>query len=258
MVEYYEFLRGENAYFDKVILKNEETCYQGCLSFIKKVYLVGDAFKEEDFSSFYEFAKQLTNKAIYHESKINLLASFPYNNDYQAYHTVNVAVLSLELGKSIFSNSDELVNLAMFALCHILVWEDVKPINLRLGLSEDFLKSVFGIISVADVYETFTHTRPYRDKLAPYDVLKAMVSAADVVFMPSLARKALKVFSLYPLGSVVRLSNGEIAQVTKLNRKYPLRPEVLILTEPEAGNLDSLKIFDLSEHLEVYIKETKV
>ena len=60
----------------------------------------------------------------------------------------------------------------------------------------------------------------------------------DCAFDVEVVEAFLRKVSPYPVGSCVRLSNGEIAIVVAQNVRHPLRPQIRLLSEPD-------KILDL-------------
>ena len=82
------------------------------------------------------------------------------------------------------------------------------------------------ILAVADVYDALVTARPYKPAHSPSHAIEMMM-AMTADFDIHILRVFLKSIILYPVGSQVRLSNGEIAYVVKNNKENVLRPEVL-------------------------------
>ena len=82
------------------------------------------------------------------------------------------------------------------------------------------------IISVADVYDALVTERPYKKGFPKKDAIEIIMTMTDDLDM-----KAMKSFLtsviLYPVDSIVRLSNGEYGKVVENNPDYPLRPKVV-------------------------------
>ena len=82
------------------------------------------------------------------------------------------------------------------------------------------------IISVADVYDALVTERPYKKGFPKKDAIEIIMTMTD-----DLDIKAMKSFLtsviLYPVDSIVRLSNGEYGKVVENNPDYPLRPKVV-------------------------------
>ena len=96
------------------------------------------------------------------------------------------------------------------------------------------------ILSIADIYDALVTERPYKKAFSQQDAIEmimAMTDELDITFM----RSFLGIVILYPVNSIVTLSNGEKAKVLKNNPQYPLRPKVI--------GLRSGKVYDLSEDI---------
>ncbi len=89
--------------------------------------------------------------------------------------------------------------------------------------------SLFGRISaIVDVYDAITSDRVYHKGLTPYEALSRMYSWVDRDFDKKLFEIFVKTVGIYPVGSVVVLSNGMIGIVEKQNPNL-LRPVVKVV-----------------------------
>ncbi len=70
------------------------------------------------------------------------------------------------------------------------------------------------LVAVADVYDAITTRRSYRRAETPNRALHVLADGAGTVYDPDMVRRFVKVMGLYPPGSVVRLSSGELMVVT--------------------------------------------
>mgnify|MGYP000651643589 CR=1 FL=1 len=85
------------------------------------------------------------------------------------------------------------------------------------------------IVGVVDVYDALTSRRAYKDPLPPGKVLGMMYQWRLSDFQPDIVEHFIKSLGIYPVGSLVRLSNGEFAIVMDHNPDAPLRPLVKIV-----------------------------
>lgn len=111
------------------------------------------------------------------------------------------------------------------------------------------------ILGVVDVFDALVSERPYRRRLLPHEAVKELLVAERRTFPREILKALVEQFSVYPLGTTVRLTTGEVGTVTKVNSGYPLRPVVLVddRREHEAGG--SCEI-DLSHTPLISIAET--
>jgi HD-GYP domain-containing protein (c-di-GMP phosphodiesterase class II) len=82
------------------------------------------------------------------------------------------------------------------------------------------------ILGVVDVFDALVSERPYRRRLLPHEAVKELLVAERRAFPREILKALVEQFSVYPLGTTVRLKTGEVGTVTKVNSRYPLRPVV--------------------------------
>lgn len=110
------------------------------------------------------------------------------------------------------------------------------------------------IIHVIDAFEALTHERPYRQK--PMDVNTAMKEIIEMGrgIYDGIALKALiGRIGLYPVGSMVELSNKQVGRVIRQNRESPLSPIVRIEFDEWGNKMNNLPLLDLSQHHLVHV-----
>src|SRR5437879_5093769 len=84
------------------------------------------------------------------------------------------------------------------------------------------------IIGLADTFEALLHVRPYRQRFLPHEAVRELVTKEKTVFSTKTLKCLIQQFSVFPLGTRVRLNTGESAEVVELNPQYPLRPVVKV------------------------------
>ena len=105
-----------------------------------------------------------------------------------------------------------------------------------IGLNAEKISPYAKILAVADIYDALVTERPYKKGFTPRDsveMIMAMTGELDI--------NAIKIFLdsiiLYPVGSQVSLSNGEVARVVENIPGYPTRPKVVGLGSGKVYNL---------------------
>ncbi|MBH0198175.1 MAG: HD domain-containing protein [Nitrospira sp.] len=84
------------------------------------------------------------------------------------------------------------------------------------------------ILGVVDVFDALVSDRPYRRRLLPHEAVKELLVVERTAFPREILKALIEQLSVYPLGTRVRLSTGEVATVERVNSRYPLRPVVHI------------------------------
>ena len=105
---------------------------------------------------------------------------------------------------------------------------------------------VYGrIAGIVDTFLALTGERPYAP-IAPIDkVLRLMLQARGTLFHAPLVEHFIQMIGVYPVGSLVELSNGEVAAVLSHNRVRRLMPRVLVMIAADGVPLPCPTTLDL-------------
>lgn len=109
-----------------------------------------------------------------------------------------------------------------------------------LGVGESKICKYAQILSVSDVYDALVTERPYKSAFSQRDAVEIIMSMTSELNMAAM-KSFLESMILYPVDSLVDLSNGERARVVRNNPHYILRPVVV--------GVESGKVYDLGEDL---------
>ena len=115
-------------------------------------------------------------------------------------------------------------------------------------LDSDKDPGFFGMIAqLADAYDAITTSRIYQNAFEPSSAIARLQNLAGTVFEPKLFEAFVKMVGIYPVGSLVRLSTGELALVTKPNPADTARPSVRVLFDRAGRRLVEEQGMDLTE-----------
>lgn len=101
------------------------------------------------------------------------------------------------------------------------------------------------MLGIIDSYDAMISTRPYRAPVSRHHALQQIYRGRNTLFQSELVEQFQACLGVYPTGSLVELSSGEVAVVMMQNRVRRLRPRVLLLTTPDKRMLDDFQPFDL-------------
>jgi len=101
------------------------------------------------------------------------------------------------------------------------------------------------MLGIIDSYDAMSSVRPYRPALSRHHALQQIYAARDVLFQSELVEQFQVCLSVYPTGSLVELTSGEVAMVMMQNQARRLKPRVLVLTTPEKEPLPDFMPVDL-------------
>lgn len=94
------------------------------------------------------------------------------------------------------------------------------------------------IICLCDSYDNLVAERPNKKASIPSDAIEYIMANNGQIFDPKLVKIFLRKVAPYPLGTVLRLSNGESAIVIENNENCSIRPKV--------RNIENNNIYDLT------------
>lgn len=111
------------------------------------------------------------------------------------------------------------------------------------GMSGDHIHRFSRIVAIADCYDAMTSDTPNSVALPPNEAIEYIMGAAGTHFDFHMAQVFARKVIPYPEGTLVNLSNKEVAVVDLVNPNYPLRPRVKVLKQ--GVKLDNLDTIDL-------------
>jgi len=205
------------------------------------------------------------------------LGMLKVSDEYTFRHSVDVAALSLMIGKSLGMAHTELRNLGISGLLHDVGKAKIPPsilnkpgklddnefalmkqhtlfgfqilkergsfntdimygvlqhhekINGRgypLASPEKDIHKYAKIIAVADVFDALVTRRSYKDPMPKFIAIEMIMGMFQELDM-QMIKHFLNTVILYPVDSIVSLSNGRYAKVIENTPGYPMRPKVV-------------------------------
>lgn len=130
------------------------------------------------------------------------------------------------------------------------VHERVDGSGYPARLSGEAIDMFAQVIGAADVYEAMSHPRPWREAYHPHNAVKHLIDKEGKGFDSKAVKALMEAVTLYPPGSLVCLSTGEIARVLMPNKGSLTRPVVETLLsatyEPVAPQMVDLMEYPLT------------
>lgn len=112
------------------------------------------------------------------------------------------------------------------------------------------------IIGAVDVFDALVTPRPYRRRFFPHEAVRELLVVERLAFPREIIKALVEQLSAYPLGTLVRLTTGEVGTVVGINTKFPLRPVVDVGTGSIQSSGQGGRELDLSLSPLVSIIET--
>jgi len=107
--------------------------------------------------------------------------------------------------------------------------EKIDGTGYPYGIKGDKIHKFGKIVAIADVYDALTSDRPYRRAMSPNEAMEFLMGTAGRHFDFDLVSTFIRKIVPYPIGTLVRMSNGYIGVIEQLNPDFPLRPSVRVI-----------------------------
>jgi HD-GYP domain-containing protein (c-di-GMP phosphodiesterase class II) len=92
--------------------------------------------------------------------------------------------------------------------------------------------------AIADCFAALITDRAYARAMAPQDALMRLYEWSGALFHEPLVEQFVQAIGVFPVGSLVELSNDEVAIVLAHNRVHRLEPRVLVIADADKRPLD--------------------
>jgi HD-GYP domain-containing protein (c-di-GMP phosphodiesterase class II) len=120
-------------------------------------------------------------------------------------------------------------------------------------LKEVDINRIAQIVGIADIYDAMTSDRPYKRAVVPKVAIEYIVAVKGKKFIKEVAEAFIARIAPYPRGTLVKLSNDEVAVVEELNENWPLRPVIRVIYKK--GIHYDYETLDLMQHQNILIED---
>lgn len=114
-------------------------------------------------------------------------------------------------------------------------------------LKGDQLSLYTRISGIVDVYDAVTADRVYKQGMQPTQAFRILLKGADHHFDRLLVTKFIKCMGVYPVGTLVQLSNQRLAIVMQRNPQEPLKPVVKVIYHATQRHYLEVQWLDLAK-----------
>ena len=101
------------------------------------------------------------------------------------------------------------------------------------------------IAGIVDSFDAMTSVRPFRPALSRAAALQVLYRERGHLYQPELVEQFVQCLGVYPVGTLVELSTGEVGIVMAQNPTRRLRPKLMLLTSPDKRLRDNFQSLDL-------------
>jgi putative nucleotidyltransferase with HDIG domain len=114
------------------------------------------------------------------------------------------------------------------------------------GLKDDEIPVFARIAAIVDCYDAITSHRSYAKAIPPSLAIKMLYEWKDQAFQGELVEEFIQTVGIYPAGTLVELSSGEVAVVVADYRTSRLRPRVMVMLDGQKRPLEKMRPVDLA------------
>jgi len=126
------------------------------------------------------------------------------------------------------------------------------------GLAGEKVHEFARIIGLVDAYEAMAQPRADRDARVVYNALKRIIDQRNSLFDRRFIRALIHIVSIFPLGSLVKLNNGEIGRVVGTSRSHPTRPTVDVQIDARGRRLAEPRQISLQTEPMLYVVDPAI
>lgn len=224
---------------------------------------------------------ETVDQIIHNQDAMLLLSSIKNKDNYTREHSLNVAILSIVLGRKLGMSREELEELGLAGMLHdvgkvltpdeilkkpgkltpeeylvmkmhptqgrdILLSSGITGVPLEVahshherldgsgyprGLKEANIPLCVKMAAIADTFDAITSDRVYGTGRTNIEAFKILQAGGGNHYDSKLVSEFIDAIGVYPPGTVVQLSNGDIGLVVRTNPDSKLRPVVLIMKD---------------------------
>lgn len=115
------------------------------------------------------------------------------------------------------------------------------------GLRGDAIDLFGQVAAIVDVYDALTSARSYNVPLPPTAALRKLYEWSDMYLNRYLVEKFIAHIGIYPVGSLVRMRNGDVGVVLRHGENSLLRPVVRIIFDRYNRRVNDTSEVDLAQ-----------
>lgn len=132
----------------------------------------------------------------------------------------------------------------------LLHHEKLNGVGYPYGLSGDQIPIHVRIVTLCDIFNAVSSNRAYKGRLNADEALEILRAEAVYELDRDIYYHLLKVVNIYPPGTVVELSNGDLGIVVKENHEAQTRPLVQVIRDRKKA-----EVVDLMDYLTLFIRK---
>lgn len=142
------------------------------------------------------------------------------------------------------------------AVCALQHHERYDGSGYPRGVTYQNIHEYAQIIAIADIYDALISARYHRKKYTPNEAIEFLFGSGNRLFNLKLVKLFTRYVSIYPVGSKVILSTGQVGVISYVDSAFVHRPVIKIVQETDGEAVKEPYEVDLKEHLGLTIVDT--
>jgi putative nucleotidyltransferase with HDIG domain len=118
------------------------------------------------------------------------------------------------------------------------------------GRIRDQIPPFARIAGIVDCYDAMISDRAYANGISPADAISRLYTMRNVDFQAELVEEFIQTVGIYPVGSLVELTDGRVGMVVTEHRRRRLRPRLLVILDSEKIQLRETHYVNLLDETE--------
>lgn len=114
------------------------------------------------------------------------------------------------------------------------------------GLAGSDIPLTSRIVAIADTYDAMSNHRAYSCARSPAEAVRELYSLRNIKFQEELIEEFIQAVGIYPVGTLVELSSGEVGMVLAEYRGRRLRPRIALLADENKQAVTDNRTIDLA------------
>lgn len=124
-----------------------------------------------------------------------------------------------------------------------------------VGLKGEQIHEPAQVIGLADRFDALLRSRVWRRGMSPHEAVRYMLSSERGHFSHRVLKGLVQCVTLYPPGTWVKLSTGQVGIVTTVNSGYPLRPVIALRKNGGRREVGDQELIDLRQAPSLWISQ---
>ncbi len=117
------------------------------------------------------------------------------------------------------------------------------------GLTGDMIPIFGKIAGIVDCYDAIISERAFASAISPHDAVKKLYEWRDIDFQAELIEQFIQVVGIYPIGTIVEISDGRVGVIVSHHKVWRLRPKIMLLLDENKEFYKEFNIINLYTEL---------